>query len=245
MIGVTPGIAGPSESRSFARLSDVLYCGADYVRNVAGAGGVPILLTITDDADSIAKIVSLIDGLLLTGGEDVHPSHYGQSPLMPEQVAMRERDHFEFKLLELFLPTGKPVLAICRGHQVLNVALGGTLIQDIPSLVGTAHHSQTALPPSTTHHVELTANCALTRIFGTQKVDVNSYHHQAVDKVAPALQVIGRSEEGIVEAVEQTDHPFLIGVQWHPERITDNSNVHRRLFESFVVACKEGSHERG
>ncbi len=242
LIGVTPGLAGPSERREFSRTSNVLYCGADYVNRIHEAGGVPVLLTITDDSDSVAAMVAMMDGLLLTGGEDVHPAYYGQAPLMPEMVAMAERDRFELELLKQFVATEKPILAICRGHQVLNVALGGSLIQDIPSLNGITHHSQSAAPPATTHHVELHEQSIAAEALGATSVHVNSYHHQAIDAVAPSLRVVGRSEEGFVEAVEHCHLPYVVGVQWHPERLCVDENGQHRLFESFVSACVRHRH---
>ena len=244
LIGVTPGIAGPSETREFSKSSNVLYCGVDYVNRIAEAGGVPVLLTITDDVESIERIAEAIDGLLLTGGEDVSPEYYGQEAVMPEMVAMKQRDHFELELIKVYLATQKPLLAICRGHQVVNVALGGTLIQDLPSLVGSSHHFQTALPPAATHHVKLDSGCVVARALGSQKLNVNSYHHQAIDRVAPSLRAVGYSEEGFVEAVEHCDHPYLVGVQWHPERLTADGNEHHLLFEHFVEACRNGDHAR-
>ncbi len=242
LIGVTPGIAGPSERREFSRTGNVLYCGADYVNRIHEAGGVPLLLTITDDLDSLTAMVEMMDGLLLTGGEDVHPAHYGQEPLMPEMIAMAERDHFEIELLKQFMPTQKPVLAICRGHQVLNVALGGSLIQDIPLLNGSAHHFQNAAPPATTHHVELEENSIVAVALGATSVSVNSYHHQVLDAVSPSLRVVGRSEEGFVEAVEHCHLPYVVGVQWHPERLCVDDSGQHRLFESFVNACIKHRH---
>ena len=236
LIGVTPGIAGPSQQREFSRTSNVLYCGEDYVKRIAEAGGVPVILTLTYDSESLARITDSIDGLLLTGGEDVHPERYGQDALMPDMIAAQERDHFEFELLKVFLPTKKPVLAICRGHQVINVALGGTLIQDLPSLSGTSHHSQTASPPATTHCVEL-SDCIVSRALKSQTVHVNSYHHQAIDQIASALCPVGQSEEGLIEAVEHREHPYFVGVQWHPERLCVAGSEHHRLFESFIQAC--------
>jgi putative glutamine amidotransferase len=244
LIGVTPGLAGPSENREFARASDVLYCGVDYVNRIAEAGGVPVLLTLTEDPDAIHRMVDVMDGLLLTGGEDVDPELYGQEPLMPGMIALAERDRFELELLKQFLVTEKPVLAICRGHQVLNVALGGTLIQDIPSVNGVVHHSQSTPPPATTHHVELREDSLAAHVLGTTSVNVNSYHHQAVDHVAPSLRVTGRSEEGFVEALEHNKLPYVMGVQWHPERLcVDGSNQHL-LFESFVDACRGVQRDR-
>lgn len=237
IIGITPGFAGPSLNREFSRTSHVLYCDEHYIRSITDAGGVPLILTHSDDPMKIERMISTMDGLLLTGGEDVNPLRYADEILLPEYSVAEERDHFEFGLLRTVMPTGKPILAICRGHQVVNVALGGSLIQDIPALIGSTHHVQTLPPPATVHDVEFEDGSRVARALGAERVNVNSYHHQAVDRLAPDLAAVGYSEEGLVEAMEHTTHPYLVGVQWHPERLCVDGLVHSRLFIDFVLAC--------
>jgi putative glutamine amidotransferase len=237
IIGITPGFAGPSQTREFARLSNVLYCDTNYLNSVANEGAIPLILTHSEDPAMVQRLVDSIDGLLLTGGEDVNPLHYSATVAFPEFAVANERDGFEFALLKAMLPADKPVFAICRGHQVVNVALGGTLIQDIPAVVGSTHHFQSEPPPATVHEVRLEENSRASRALCDRVVRVNSYHHQAVDRLAPGLRAVGWSEEGIIEAVEHISHPYLVSVQWHPERLCVDGLPHRNLFRDFVLAC--------
>jgi putative glutamine amidotransferase len=243
LIGVTPGFAGPSTVREFCRSANVYYCDQNYPQRIAEAGGVPVLLT-HGNGDSISSLVPLLDGLLLSGGEDVHPELYGQDMQVDTCVISEVRDGFELALIHAFLPVQRPVLAICRGVQVLNVALGGTLIQDIPVQIGSVHHSQrrdSALP---SHEVRLQSGSYLAHCYSSEILSVNSHHHQAVDRLGSGLRAVAWSEEGIVEAVEHESHPYLVGVQWHPERLSSQCEIQQRLFTSFVEACREGKRAR-
>jgi putative glutamine amidotransferase len=236
MIGVTAGWAGPSPSRDFCRSADVLYCDQNYLRRIEEAGGIPILLPHVEDDAALKKIAAMLDGLLFTGGEDVNPMHYGQD-LHPETAVAEARDRFEIRFLTHFVATGRPILAICRGIQLINVGLGGTLIQDIPSQTGSLHHSQSVPTVTPTHEVQLLESSRLARLFGATMLEVNSHHHQAVDRLGAGLQAVGWSEDGIIEAVEHKDRPFIIGVQWHPERLSSRAEIQSRLFAGFVDAC--------
>jgi putative glutamine amidotransferase len=237
MIGVSPGYAGPSDLRPFCRTAEILYIDQNYPRRVEEAGGIPVLLSHTDDPEAMRQLAQRLDGLLFTGGEDVNPSLYGQDVHDATEVA-EARDKFEFHLFRLFVETGKPILAICRGFQVINVALGGTLIQDIPTQAGVAHHAQRVPSSNPTHEVRLEESCRLSRVFGETLLRVNSHHHQGVDKPAPPLRVVGRSEEGVAEAMEHRGHPYLVAVQWHPERLASCYALQQKLFVDFVAACR-------
>jgi putative glutamine amidotransferase len=239
LIGITPGFAGPSPSRDFARTSHVYYCDTQYTRCITETGGIPVLLTHLEDAQELEQTLDRVEGILLTGGEDVNPLNYADVSQFPQFPVAEERDRFEFDLVKATLKSGKPLLAICRGHQVLNVALGGSLIQDIPVATGSFHHVQGTPPPGTAHDVELVEGSRLARLYGLSRIRVNSYHHQAIKQVAPSLTVVGLSEEGIIEAVESSSHVFAVGVQWHPERLAHAGSLHRRLFEAFVTACSQ------
>jgi putative glutamine amidotransferase len=237
LIGVTPGFALPSPNREFLKTAHLAYVDMSYLQRVTVAGGMPFLLPHTDDESVLQNAIVRLDGLLLTGGEDVHPQYYGQAVAHDNCVISEPRDRFELQLIELFLPTGKPIFAICRGCQVLNVALGGTLFQDLPSQTGVLHHNQ-ALPTSEpSHSVELTEGSRVAQALQMTIVEVNSHHHQAVDRLGTGLVVTGRSEEGIIESYEHTTHPFLLAVQWHPERLTSRMEIQQRLFNHFVQAC--------
>ncbi len=243
LIGVTPGYAAPSETRDFCRSANVYYCDQNYLQRVEEAGGVPLLLAHVGAA-GVTRLAEMVHGLLLTGGEDVHPEHYGQEVKAQSCVISEARDGFELALLQAVLARRRPVLAVCRGVQLLNVALGGTLLQDLPLEIGSAHHSQKRPSALPTHDVRLQSGSRIARCFGTETLAVNSHHHQAVDALGVGLTAVGWSEEGIVEAVEHDTHPFVMGVQWHPERLASEYAVQQRLFAEFVQACREDGHGR-
>lgn len=241
LIGITPGYAGPNDNRDFVRKSDMVFTDLNYVRRVERAGGLPLLLPHVHfhRHEQIEQMAAICDGLLLTGGDDVHPKYYNQEWYNAGVPIAAERDEFEMPLTELFLSTGKPILAICRGIQLINVIMGGTLVQDIPHFIGSTHHSQTDPTGVPTHQVQVEENCRLARIFNGDIIDVNSHHHQCLDRVADGLRVVARSEEGIIEAVEHASHPYLMAVQWHPERLGVDRYLHQELFDDFIRAVTE------
>lgn len=240
LIGITPGYAGPSENREFCRTAEIVYCDLNYFRCIESEGGIPVLLPHLAE-NGMDELVKTIDGLLLSGGEDVHPNHYRQEIIYHNGTIAEARDGFEIALLRAFLNTGKPVLAVCRGMQVLNVAMGGTLLQDIPSQIVQFHHTQCAATTVATHSVRLNEHSRIADAVGTTVLEVNSHHHQAVDRVADDLIAVGWSEEGLVEAVEHRGSPYIIGVQWHPERLAAAQSIQRSLFAGFIQACKSES----
>lgn len=214
-----------------------------YARAVREAGGVPVTLPNADGA--VAQVdfyLALLDGLLLPGGDDIPPSEFGEQP--HESVTLLDDDRFRFEraLSRAWIErTDKPLLGICLGSQWINVASGGSLVQDIPSEFGGVDHRDRE------HVVELTEGTRLAAILGAPRVEVNSYHHQAVDgdDVAPGLRVAARCPDGVVEATETTDPDrFLIGVQWHPERMTETDERQRRLLRAFVDAARAAAARR-
>jgi len=221
----------------------------NYSHALLAAGGLPMVLPATTSPDTIAALVRRADGVLLTGGNDVHPGL--SAPRAPARLRALAtptpdgggRDLQDFLLIQEVFRQRKPLLAICRGQQVLNVALGGTLLLDIPSQCpGALRHRCPERKSQIVHDVQLTPGTLLHRIMGAQVVGVNSTHHQAVDRVAGLLRVVARSQDGIVEGLElAAAHrdwlPFLVSVQFHPERLADRYPPHRALFEAFVRAC--------
>ena len=215
-----------------------------YITAVEAPGGTALLLTPGHDASSVAHLVGMAHGLVLTGGEDVHPARYGQAPHPALGSVNTARDAIEFAALEAALKRGVPVLAICRGIQLLNVALGGTLYQDLPSqLGGDLLHEQEAPVGQGWHHATVKTGSGLEEIFGARELFINSFHHQAIDRIAPGLEATVWAEDGVVEGVEGKDHPWMYGVQWHPERgeataPADQRDPDRRLFWAFVHAAQ-------
>jgi putative glutamine amidotransferase len=208
----------------------------EYVRAVEKAGGVPLLLA-PSPAGEIASRLDAVDGLMLTGGDDVDPSLYGEAP-HPTTRCTRERDDFELALVREALDRDLPLLAICRGQQVLNVALGGTLVQDIPDQVpeAGAHKLKGVARWEIAHEVEVAPGTRLRAIVGTDVLAVNSFHHQSVRDVGRGLVVSARSRDGIIEGVELADRRFVVGVQWHPEAMWNQEPDHQELFRAFVEA---------
>jgi len=205
-----------------------------YIRAVAAAGGVPVVLPNLPDFQLIDGYLKMLDGLVLSGGADVAPSYYGQKSCPETVIAEKKRDEFELLLLEKALKRKMPIFCICRGHQLLNVLLGGTLYQDI------SHYSRNALahadPGQTNgvmHPVRLLDYSLLKKIVGEPVIECNSSHHQAVDKPGKELIITALSPDGVIEGLELAGYPFLISVQWHPERIYRRRHS-RRLFREFV-----------
>ena len=211
-----------------------------YSNAVAGAGGVPIVLPILDPA-AVPHALSRLDGIVLTGGGDVEPGHYGGAGHPAVYGVHDARDQSELAIARHAAERKMPVLAICRGLQVLNVALGGDLIADIPSQVeGGFEHFVTGNGAASQAHqmLELEAGCGLAQLFGTTSLKVNSLHHQAVATPAPGLRPVAWSEDGVIEAVEAEDQSWpLQAVQWHPENLVGTEPAARSLFEELVSAA--------
>lgn len=214
----------------------------DYLDAVVGAGGVPVV--ISPDATSAADLVAArLDGLMLVGGADVDPANYGETPWNDTVSPGPERDALELALLDRALGRGLPVLAICRGHQVLNVARGGTLWQDLPTQRPDGlSHRQTSEPHASGHELRVSPGSLLHGIVGSERLESNSFHHQAVRRLGHGLQPTAWSADGLVEALEDPSQPFVLGVQWHPEEMLEHPQ-HHALFGAFVQAAAERAGE--
>lgn len=220
--------------------------GATYVAALEDAGGTALLLTPAHQADSISRVLDTVQGLVLTGGEDVEPTRYGQEPHPKLGSTNPVRDEMEFTALQCAIERRLPVLGICRGMQLLNVALGGTLYQDLPSQrPGSVIHQLQASINQRWHAAQVEPGSALAEIFGTTELQINSFHHQGIDRLAPGLEALAWSEDGLIEAVQVPELPWAFGVQWHPERGEAESTQQaqdpdRRLFWAFVEAARTG-----
>lgn len=221
IIGITSNERPVAEGGSIVHLS----VSRNFADGIKRAGGLPFYIPLSSEAD-IVDYVSAIDKLLLTGGQHVRPEFYGQEQLIESEDYFKERDEFELKLVHEALRQGKPILGICRGMQLFNVARGGTLKQAVEG-----HRSP---PFDLIHRVDCKAETALASIFG-QRVAVNSIHSQALETLGQGLEVIARStDDGIIEAVQSTDETRFLGVQWHPELLIDQSSSNQKLFDYFV-----------
>lgn len=234
LIGVTPTLKMPE---------GILGVRDQYLRSVTLAGGVPVLLPLHAPQSDLAAIFSRLDGLLVTGGADVDPARYGEKRLPECGSLLPERDEMELFLIGLADRADLPVFGICRGMQVMNVARGGTLIQDIPSALGIAleKHRQTVPYEVMTHDVAIEPETRLARILkGRSACPVNTMHHQCVKTLGDGLVVNARSTaDDIIEAIDDPGKRFFFGVQWHPEMLAEAHEEALALFEAFVLAAAE------
>jgi len=240
-------LVAPSTERAGAEFADwSVSLSTQYTDAVIAGGGLPLILPATTDTEVIAEAVRRCDGVLLTGGDDIDPKLYVTD--LPEELAKttgahdEKRDVWEKQLIEEVLARRKPLFGICRGHQMLNVALGGTLLVDIPRQVpGALNHNQMARKTEAVHDVQVSPDSLLAGITGEASFGVNSTHHQGVGNLAEPLRVVARSQDGVIEALELKDprrSPFLLTVQFHPERLLDRRAMFLRLFSSFILASK-------
>ena len=205
-----------------------------YMESLARAGAGMRWVDLSDPEQAVQDALTC-DGLLLPGGGDMDPKFYGQARIPACGEPNLLRDAAEPLLLRAFLAADKPVLGICRGIQVMNAVLGGDLYQDIKPFEHLPHNDHWAK----VHTVTVRRGTLLSRILGQDTVLVNSQHHQAVDRVAPGFTLAALSEDGIVEAIEKPDARFCLGVQWHPEWLSDADPAMQGLFDAFVNACSK------
>ena len=231
LIGITIGYS--SQDREIFSLRD------DYVRAVEKAGGLPLVLA-PGTAEDAPSLLDHLDGLLLTGGADVDPELYGEAPHESVSRVIPERDALEIALCREALRRDMPLLAICRGQQVLNVATGGTLVQDLPSQwKGAVNHDPEVERWSPAHDVRILPGTRLREILGEERVAVNSFHHQAVKEPGRGAVVSAYSEgDDVVEAIEVPGRRLAVGVQWHPEAFWDKDGRFQPLFEALVRASR-------
>lgn len=212
------------------------YMKGKYVSSLSRADAMVRWIELADP-DAAAREAAACDGLLLPGGADIDPARYGQAPQPECGKPNALRDAAEFVMLDAFYRTGKPVLGICRGIQVMNVHAGGTLFQDIK---GTAvcRHMDFRSRGRDIHRVTVTEGSLLARIIGSGEHAVNSLHHQAANRIGEGFTVSATSEDGFAEAIERADYPFCLGVQWHPEHMSRRSRTQQQIFAAFAEACR-------
>lgn len=201
---------------------------ATYADMVAAAGGCPVLVPLR--AGFEAELLRQLDGLIVSGGPDIAPERYGQAAHASVRELRPDRDAVELPLLDAFIAARRPVLAVCRGAQLLNVSRGGTLVQHLPDLVGAQSHSGGG-NASVRHEVSLVPGSRVAASLGSH-VDASCNHHQALNELGAGVRVVGRTADGVIEAVELEDNSFAVGVQWHPEESSDI-----RLFQALVAAA--------
>lgn len=220
------------------------YVNAAYLRAVQEADGVPVLLPPQLDDGARAALVGRLDGVVLSGGGDVDPARYGERPHPRTADVSPPRDALEIELVHRALELDLPLLAICRGIQVLNVALGGALHQDLPA-GGPIRHLQTEPRSQPTHAVKVAVEgTRLGAVVGEAELAVNSFHHQGIARLGDGLRATGWAPDGLVEAVELEGDRFVLGVQWHPEDLVAHDAAARRLFEALIDAARRRAARR-
>jgi len=210
-----------------------------YARSISAAGGLPLLIPLHLSGDDLDALFPHLDGFLLTGGGDIDPRLYGNPPHPSVQGLSVERDRLEIHLVQAFIQAGKPFLGVCRGCQVINVALGGSLYEHLPEQFPSTvihdnhHHPRNFLA----HQVSIIHGTRLADILAVATADVNSLHHQGVRKLAEELSATAHAPDGLIEAFELPAYPFGLAVQWHPEELQEYAPM-RNLFRQFVLACQ-------
>lgn len=232
LIGITASIQpenqGPGTSPS-------------YPHALCTSGALPLILPLSLTETDCSQLADTLDGFLLTGGPDIHPFLFGEETLEGCGNQSSQRDRTELLLFSQVYARKKPVLAICRGIQLINIALGGDIYQDIGRQTERdlpIAHSQPFSPSVPSHHVVLKKDSLLSSVTGSERIEVNSSHHQAVRRPAKCLTICAQAQDGIIEGLEHPGYPFLLGVQWHPELLYHSHSHAERLFSAFVNACR-------
>jgi putative glutamine amidotransferase len=239
LIGVTPDF-NAGDRKEWGGREPTYFLRARYVRAIEDLGGIPIVLPLVADLDARRRLVTHIDGLLLTGsGPDLAPELYGERQRYRFRVMSQRRATFELEMAQLARAADLPLLGICGGMQALNVAFGGSLYQDIDSQrPQPLQHRQSVPATQLTHAVKIAPKSLLHRIVQTKTLRVNSSHHQSVKEVASALTATAVAPDGVIEAIESPSQRFFLGIQWHPEFLFDRHKRHRRLFQAFLEAAR-------
>lgn len=219
----------------------------NYFESVLRAGGIPVLLPEIADEETAGQYIGMMDGLLLAGGGDMLPARYGEEAIPECGAPDDQRDVFELLMIPMALKCRMPVFGICRGVQVLSVALGGALIQDIQTQCGieSVRHNQEPPYSEAVHTVHFAPDSIFARITGGTEMQTNSMHHQAVRDAGPHLRVDGKTPDGIIEAVSGIDNDRIFAVQFHPEYLSDHDEKAQKLFDHFVALARAYQHENG
>lgn len=237
VIGITGGLDGNNPDLTYYAKKLVL--NNSYIASVAMAGGIPLAMPTTDDAAMKDGLLALADGVIVSGGGDINPLLYGEEPQALQGYFDSQRDRFDIDVTRSAFALGKPILGICRGIQVINVAFGGTLYQDTSYIDGAyIRHYQDSPRRMAGHTVEFSGG-VLGRLFG-ESTQVNSFHHQSVCKLARGFKMTAEAKDGVIEGIEKTDGGFVLGVQWHPELMASSGDEQMlEIFRLFIDECLE------
>lgn len=240
IIGISTSLT--SDNCGAFALYPKIYVNKDYVDAVIKNGGIPLIIPMSTDEEIIAEQISLVDGLILSGGHDVFPHNYGEEPKQNLGEVLPIRDKYDFMLLTEAKKRKIPILGICRGCQIINVFEGGTLYQDlsyIKSDVEIIKHSQNHSPELKTHTAIIEKDTKIYEIFEENEIMINSFHHQALKDIAKEYKVTARAKDGVVEAIENMNYPFLVGVQWHPEMLHKHYDDANKIFKALIDEARE------
>lgn len=228
-VGVTPSAVKDNPARHEPT--------ADMLRSMVASGIEPVTLDYPMNRETLPSVLSTLSGLIFAGGPDVHPRHFGQELDPNIGTIVEERDELELYLMDWALARRLPILGVCRGMQLINIALGGTLHQDLVHNQGLVHRQTSDMVYF--HDVIFEGPSMLREMVSSERYPVNSYHHQAVDRIADGLAITARAPDGVIEAYEGTGEQFILGLQWHPEDTYERDALSRRIFQRFVRACGE------
>ena len=240
VIGITADLSPAQRNSNGVRREASHFLPHRYCRAVENAGGVALIVPAMNSNAAVRRLFDLVDGLLISGGDfDIDPSYYGEKPIAGLGVIKQERTEFELDLAMAALKRDLPVLGLCGGEQAINVVLGGTLYQDIPSQLPQAgNHQQSHKKEIGGHRITVHERTRLREILRRRRVEVNTTHHQAVKQIGKGLIVNATAEDGLIEGIESERHSFVIGVQWHPEVLALRYEHQRRIFSAFTAACR-------
>jgi putative glutamine amidotransferase len=240
LIGITADTSGVMANGTGAAQEPILFLPRRYYHAVQKAGGTSLVLPPIGSPSTLRKTLQHLDGILISGGNfDIHPSYYGEKPIGALGAIKRERTEFELELIDLALNRDLPLLGICGGAQAINVALGGSLYQDIETeLPHAGQHEQGGQRHKGGHAIEIHPGTRLRQILQKQILEVNTTHHQAAKKLGKGLLVNATAKDGLIEGIESPGHRFVLGVQWHPEALVEKDAYQRRIFSSFISAAK-------
>lgn len=240
LIGVTADLSKAPQRRFADNNEPTIFLPLRYNRTVEVGGGIPLLLPFTHSRALMRQTIGRLDGLVISGGAfDIHPSYYNEKPIKEIGAIKEERTEFELEMIHLALKRDLPLLGICGGAQAINVALGGSLYQDIATQAPHAdQHEQGAKKKIGGHKVIIARGTRLEKILRRRTLEVNTTHHQAVKEIGKGLIVNATAEDGLIEGIESSHHSFVLGVQWHPEVLAPRHLAHRRIFSFFIDSCR-------
>lgn len=238
LVGITPDVS-PARRTNGKRREPLIVIQDRYARALEAAGAVPVVLPVLPSSRNINAMIDRLDGLLVSGGNfDIHPRFYGEKPIRSLGEIKEERTDFELGLIALALKRDMPLLGICGGAQAINVALGGSLYQDIDAQYpDRIEHQRSDIKDRGGHRIAIHEGTKLRKIVGRPSLQVNTTHHQAVKQPGKNLLVDASADDGIIEGIESAAHRFVVGVQWHPEFLVQRDAAQRKIFAAFVQAC--------